>query len=193
MRNSSVKAEQRPYGITDCGLAASTFPGIFSVLFRAAPVLWLGISHLYFTSGTPVILGFMPYSSKGSVALTGGLIAICIFWFAATSIHDWLVPGSGMFQASEAESEGARNSYIACAAAQGTIAGRLTAPSTAKFPSCLLGDVAVTQNPEKDLWRVDSYVDAQNAFGAMVRTRFSCNVPRGSTAESTSASCRYLR
>ena len=59
--------------------------------------------------------------------------------------------------------------YSAC---QQFVTQRLKAPSTADFPS--FDDKSVTTGA--NVFTVDSYVDAQNAFGAKIRTRISCNV-----------------
>jgi len=47
----------------------------------------------------------------------------------------------------------------------------LKTPSTAKFP--YYGDFSAWQTPEnKDVWEVTGYVDAQNSFGAMIRSNW---------------------
>lgn len=49
--------------------------------------------------------------------------------------------------------------------------GRLKAPATAKFP---LDPASWAWKAEgKSAW-VEGYVDAQNAFGALIRSRFAC-------------------
>jgi hypothetical protein len=48
---------------------------------------------------------------------------------------------------------------------------RLKAPSTAKFP---LYDAACVTDLGDGRYKVTSYVDAQNSFGAMLRTRYVC-------------------
>lgn len=61
----------------------------------------------------------------------------------------------------------------------------LKAPSTADFPSQILsGDWKV--NRKDDVVTVSSYVDAQNSFGAMIRSNFIVQI-----SYSTS-SCLYL-
>ena len=50
---------------------------------------------------------------------------------------------------------------------------RLRAPATANFP---WGHVANVRELGSDRWQLRSYVDAENAFGANVRTAFSCTV-----------------
>jgi hypothetical protein len=47
----------------------------------------------------------------------------------------------------------------------------LKAPSTAKFPTL---DRDFVREHENGNWRVAAWVDAQNAFGAMIRTHFIC-------------------
>lgn len=54
---------------------------------------------------------------------------------------------------------------------------RIKSPSTAEFGSYLLGDVDVAR--VGDTYTVSSFVDAQNALGATVRTRFVCVVTPG--------------
>jgi len=56
--------------------------------------------------------------------------------------------------------------YIYC---QDWVKDRLVAPSTADFP---LEPVDVTKKDDK--YYVESYVDAQNSFGAKIRTKFIC-------------------
>jgi hypothetical protein len=51
---------------------------------------------------------------------------------------------------------------------------RLRAPSTADFQGTVLGEWTVTG--EKGSYLVTSFVDAQNGFGAKIRTRFVCGV-----------------
>src|SRR5688572_1198987 len=50
---------------------------------------------------------------------------------------------------------------------------QLRAPLTAQFQSA--GDAAITDHGE-GMYTVASYVDAQNAFGAMLRNRWTCTV-----------------
>lgn len=49
---------------------------------------------------------------------------------------------------------------------------RLRSPSTASFPRYSSDGVRVTQ-PQRCHYEVSGYVDAQNSFGATIRTRFS--------------------
>lgn len=52
----------------------------------------------------------------------------------------------------------------------------LKAPKTAEFQNTLDFEVehikGDKKNPQKNLWKVAGYVDAQNSFGAMLRNRF---------------------
>lgn len=49
---------------------------------------------------------------------------------------------------------------------------RLRSPSTAKFP----WSATETTDLGARGWRVKAYVDSQNAFGAMIRTEYTCEV-----------------
>ena len=58
--------------------------------------------------------------------------------------------------------------YIMC---QLQVQNSLKAPSTAKFPSSIEIDIHDLGNNTFDM---NSYVDSQNSFGAMLRTQFYC-------------------
>jgi hypothetical protein len=59
-------------------------------------------------------------------------------------------------------------------AAQLEVERNLKSPSSAKFPWVKSEDVVNKIND--DTFKVKSYVDSENSFGAMVRTNFSCTV-----------------
>jgi hypothetical protein len=50
-----------------------------------------------------------------------------------------------------------------------TVERQLTSPSTAKFAGTRQSSIAQVR---KDQYRITSYVDSQNGFGAMIRTQF---------------------
>ena len=56
------------------------------------------------------------------------------------------------------------------------VKGKLKTPSTAKFPSIWSGHSQYVTYLGDKQYRVESYVDAQNIFGAMLRTNFNCKV-----------------
>ncbi len=57
--------------------------------------------------------------------------------------------------------------------AQERVKKMLKAPSTAKFPSRA---ESLVEQIDEQTYQVRSYVDAQNSFGAMLRTRYMCTV-----------------
>jgi hypothetical protein len=62
------------------------------------------------------------------------------------------------------------SAYVMC---QDFVEDRLKAPSSADFPQ--LSDwTAAKTGP--DQWRIRSYVDAENSFGATIRSHFVCEV-----------------
>ena len=63
--------------------------------------------------------------------------------------------------------------YVAYAIATEFVEDRLLAPKTADFPSFRPEAV---QQVNYDTWIVNSYVDSQNAFGAMIRTHYRAKV-----------------
>lgn len=64
--------------------------------------------------------------------------------------------------------------FDACWMAQKFVKDQLKAPSTAKFAPCREPDSVMTGNGR--VWKVDSWVDAQNGFGAQLRTDFTAKV-----------------
>lgn len=57
---------------------------------------------------------------------------------------------------------------------QGWVEDRLKAPSTAEFPGGKYEEH--TMQTTENVFRVSSYVDAENSFGAKIRTRFKAKV-----------------
>ena len=68
------------------------------------------------------------------------------------------------------------NRLGAYVSAQWYVEQRLKAPSTAKFGACLTPDTTkyCTEYLGNQRYRVATYVDSQNTFGAMIRTHFVC-------------------
>jgi len=52
------------------------------------------------------------------------------------------------------------------------VEGRLKSPSTAEFPGIFDGKLDHVTSLGNHTYRIVSYVDAQNGFGAQIRTRF---------------------
>lgn len=61
----------------------------------------------------------------------------------------------------------------ACHMAERFVDQRLKAPSTAKHPWC--SDAVISQTGENE-FLVISYVDSQNSFGAMLRTKYAAKM-----------------
>lgn len=65
---------------------------------------------------------------------------------------------------------------------------QLKAPATAKWPML---EVARVDTLRDSLYRVTSYVDAQNAFGALLRTSYACTVRHDSLTLWTLTALRF--
>jgi hypothetical protein len=59
--------------------------------------------------------------------------------------------------------------------AESFIKERLKSPSTAMFPSVMEKQNHVT-DLGNDEYKINSWVDSQNGFGAMLRTKWSCTI-----------------
>lgn len=75
----------------------------------------------------------------------------------------------------ESKQDNSMQAYVYC---EDWVKDRLKAPSTADFPTLPLKVV----KEGNDKYLVYSYVDAQNGFGAMIRTKFICETKCDSTS-----------
>lgn len=80
------------------------------------------------------------------------------------------------------------NSGVACACAQDRVTNLLKSPSTADFPS---GCDRFVTDLGGNRYTVTSYVDAENGFGAMIRSNYTCDVTVTSSWE-CNANCNLL-
>lgn len=61
----------------------------------------------------------------------------------------------------------------ACFASRSFVRNLLKSPSSAEFARC--NEATITElGPNR--WRIDSYVESQNSFGASIRTPFTCTL-----------------
>lgn len=67
----------------------------------------------------------------------------------------------------EGETPDEVTAYIMC---QEFVRDRLKAPASAEFPRYTRADIVNTENR----WKVEGWVDAENSFGARVRTSYYC-------------------
>ena len=103
-------------------------------------------------------------ATKGCLMVGGGL-----FIFLAII---WVLSALGLFL-----DRGETGAYAAC---QDFVKERLGLSWIGKFPGGTYG-INVRGSGKYEVYHVQGYVDAQNAFGAQVRTDFTCNVhPKGS-------------
>ena len=65
-------------------------------------------------------------------------------------------------------------STMACIKAERAVKERLKAPATAQFPSCSRQEVRASpdRSTDRSTVFVKGYVDSQNSFGAMLRSKF---------------------
>lgn len=67
-----------------------------------------------------------------------------------------------------------RQNLAAALHCEGQVRARLKAPRTAVFPPA--SEAVVARRGNADEYRVKSYVDSENSFGALIRTRYTCDV-----------------
>ena len=67
------------------------------------------------------------------------------------------------------------NKFLAYNYAEGFVEKMLKSPSTAEFPGVIEKDKHITDLGEGK-YKINSWVDSQNGFGATIRTNFSCTI-----------------
>ena len=68
-----------------------------------------------------------------------------------------------------------------CRSTHDVVKAKLKAPATAKFPDCTFdfSEYEVRATPDKNTYWISGYVDSQNGFGALVRSRYIVKFERG--------------
>lgn len=93
---------------------------------------------------------------------------VCLFFLIVAVAADTKDDDDG----SEADA-----AYAAHAVCADFTRDRLKSPSTADFPEYDDAGVSIT-HASTSTWRVRSFVDSENSFGAILRTHFVCEVRR---------------
>lgn len=91
--------------------------------------------------------------------------------FGALTLAAFALQGCRETEA-ERDARNCTNTVHAYSAAQDIMRQNLRAPSTAEFPWITASGVSVVRVSECN-FMVTGYVDAQNGFGAMIRTRYA--------------------
>lgn len=108
------------------------------------------------TASTPSTTPGQPKKGAGGCLLLVGITGAIII--------GWMIFSSSTSSSPNGDDVGA---YVAC---QQWVEEQLKAPSTAEFPTTSSVDIS----NKGAQWTVNGYVDAQNGFGAMIRTDFTC-------------------
>ena len=109
-------------------------------------------------------------------------IILVLVFGGAIGLAGWLAESSPAPQTRDT-----RKQAIYCARDQVRLL--LKAPSTAKFPRT--SDDQVT-DMGGGTFEIKSYVDAQNSFGAMIRTRYTCSVKSNPASDACETACQLL-
>lgn len=102
-------------------------------------------------------------------------LLLLVLWVAYKVNEGHDLPENVAARAREARESKKPEAWTYC---QQQVKDSLKSPSTADFP----WRIEVHAN-EQDVFTVDSYVDAQNGFGAQIRARYFCQLKRQSNGE----------
>jgi hypothetical protein len=117
-----------------------------------------------------------PKQQRNILIGIGSIVLVCLICICAFIFSD---------NTGNATTDHKRMAYIIC---QLYVEDRLKAPSTADFPSSLSTDIRDLGN---NVFEIRSYVDAQNSFGAMIRTNWYCKIQYIGTPEDDETQLRY--
>lgn len=150
---------------------------------------WWIIGSRIFGGLAALFLTATIFSSKGrwqnfKASLTSGLLALMLLLGSAFSSAD---DGSGTKAATARKDSCGGGELMAVQMSKRFVEGRLRSPSTAKFPRATAPGVTVV-DMGGCRFRVVSYVDAQNGFGATIRSRYSALMHYNSDNRKWSAS-----
>jgi hypothetical protein len=95
-----------------------------------------------------------------------------LFSVITIAIFIFLAFGSGD---SDGSSSTEHSKFLAYNYAEDFIEQRLKSPSTAEFPGVSEKDRHITDLGGGE-YQINSWVDSQNGFGAMIRTQWSCKI-----------------
>lgn len=129
-------------------------------------------------------------SAKQLVNFGIGFIVLMLFaWFVLSSIDGMKSSGSSTSSSSTSKTTEKEREYKgeAWTCAQLEMKDKLKSPSTASFE--FGGAYYSTEKLYGNTYEVDSYVDAQNSFGATIRTYFTCKVTYNPDKDSCSTVC----
>lgn len=112
---------------------------------------------------------------KTSIGTIGCLVFLVLMGIAALvgGIRGPVAPVAGPPKATTPPDPASQASVPAAVICKKAVTASLKSPSTADFPWSLGNSIRATG---KNTFRITSYVDSQNAFGATVRTNFTCDV-----------------
>ncbi len=138
---------------------------------------WYGVRRLAQAKGMPGWLGQFAAVTAGLFFSTFLLIAM----LPATEPEDAATAKAPQQTAAEKkEADDSFRSMEACEEAKDAVRAQLKAPSTAKFPGCVFGghEYQIRADDQRVTWFVIGHVDAQNSYGAMIRSEWIVKLNR---------------
>ena len=125
--------------------------------------------------------GHAPNARKRPYALIIGVILFILVCLIGAFVPDSVTDDSSDDASIEAADGSNEKKREAWDVAQDFVRDSLKAPSTASFPDLYGGDAGVNYDGDQ-MYSVGGYVDAENSFGAHLRTKFVCKLRDGGEA-----------
>jgi hypothetical protein len=99
------------------------------------------------------------------------ILVLCLFGMVAAEIYSTTAMHRIEGRSSKTKKR-SHDTVMAYIISQNFVKANLKSPATAEFPL----QPEFTQQLSNNKYRIGSYVDSQNSFGALIRTRFFCDL-----------------
>lgn len=116
----------------------------------------------------------------------GGAVFVCVVFFIIFLVFKCSCSQTDEEKVKQSEQNLKSTAYFN---AQECVKNLLKSPSTADFP---YGSEQFVTQIDEDTYLINSYVDSQNSFGAMLRTQYVCQVTLTSNESYTCDSVQLL-
>ncbi|MDA3781036.1 MAG: hypothetical protein PF487_12565 [Bacteroidales bacterium] len=122
---------------------------------------------------------------KSNIKLIAGLITAAIFIGLFFGVKSMFTSDSDGNNVTNSYNDSRTNKQLAYNYAMDFVKERLKSPSSAEFPSLFDRQKHITEL-SSTVYVINSWVESQNSFGAMIKTKFSCRIKISNDAVSIS-------